>query len=79
MTIFMVFVCFTSGEVQAARCHPAYPKQYASAEECEAFSQNDPYLKSYLKGIRDGKYQSGMSVEVHCMKRALPALEPTRE
>ena len=51
MTIFMVFVCFTSGEGQTAQCHPAYPKQYASADECEAFSQRDPYLKSYLNGV----------------------------
>jgi hypothetical protein len=39
MTIFMVFVCFTSGEGQTAQCHPAYPKQYVSVNECEAFSQ----------------------------------------
>jgi hypothetical protein len=78
MAIFMVFVCFTSGEAQTAQCHPAYPKQYASAEECEAFSQNDSYLKSYLKGIRDGKYQSGTSVEVQCMKKGVPASEPAR-
>ncbi len=46
MTIFMVFVCFTSGKRQTAQCHPAYPKQYASVHECEAFSQNDAYLKN---------------------------------
>ena len=78
MTIFMVFVCFTSGEAQTAQRHPAYPKHYASAEECEAFSRDDPYLKSYLKGIRDGKYQSGTSVEVQCMKKAVPASESAR-
>ena len=53
MTIFMVFVCFTSSEGQAPQCHPAYPKQYASADECAAFSQNDSYLKRNLKGVRD--------------------------
>ena len=78
MTIFMVFVCFTSGEGQTAQCHPAYPKQYASADECEAFSQNDPYLKTYLDGVRKGQYQKGISVEVHCMKKIAPALEPAR-
>ena len=76
MTIFMVFVCFTSGEGQTAQCHPAYPKQYASAEKCEAFSQNDAYLKSYLNGVRNGQYQKGTSVEVHCMQKTLPASEP---
>ena len=78
MTIFMVFVCFTSGEGQAALCHPAYPKQYASADECEAFSQRDPYLKSYLNGVRNGQYQKGISVEVHCLKKTVSASEPTR-
>jgi hypothetical protein len=78
MTIFMVFVCFASGEGQTAQCHPAYPKQYASAEECEAFSQNDAYLKSYIKGVRDGQYQRGTSVEVQCMKKTAPAPEPAR-
>jgi hypothetical protein len=78
MTIFMVFVCFTSGEGQTAQCHPAYPKQYASAEECEAFSQNDAYLKNYLNGVRNGQYQKGMSVEVRCMKKTVPASEPDR-
>jgi hypothetical protein len=78
MTIFMVFVCFTSGEGQAAQCHPAYPKQYASADECEAFSQRDPYLKSYLNGVRNGQYQKGISVEVHCLKKTVSASEPTR-
>jgi hypothetical protein len=76
MTIFMVFVCFTSGEGQTAQCHPAYPKQYASAEECEAFSQNDAYLKTYLNGVRTGQYQKGTSVEVRCMKKTVPASEP---
>ena len=71
MTIFMVFVCFTTGEGQTAQCHPAYPKQYSSTGECEAFSQNDPYLRNYLKGIREGKYQIGMSVEVQCMKKTV--------
>ncbi len=78
MTIFMVFVCFTSGEGQTAQCHPAYPKQYASADECEAFSQNDAYLKSYIKGVRSGQYQRGASVEVQCMKKTVPAAEPAR-
>lgn len=78
MTIFMVFVCFASGEAQTAQCHPAYPKQYASVDECEAFSKNDAYLKNYLKGIREGKYQGGTSVEVHCMKKTVPASEPAR-
>jgi len=77
MTIFMVFVCFTSNEGQAPQCHPAYPKPYASADECEAFLQKDAYLKSYLKGVRDGKYQRNMSVEVLCMKKAVAASEPT--
>jgi len=76
MTVFMVFVCFTTGEGQAAQCHPAYPKQYASADECEAFSQNDPYLKNYLKGIHEGKYQIGTSVAVQCMKKTVPASGP---
>jgi hypothetical protein len=71
MTIFMVFVCFTSGEGQAPQCHPAYPKQYASADECEVFSQNDTYVKNYLKGVRNGQYQRGVSVEVLCMKKAV--------
>jgi hypothetical protein len=77
MTIFMVFVCFTSGEAQTKLCHPAYPKQYASADECEAFSQTDPYLKNYLKGVHNGQYQKGTSVEVLCMKKTVPASEPT--
>ena len=76
MTVFMVFVCFTTGEGQTAQCHPAYPKQYASVDECEAFSQNDPYLKNYLKGIHEGKYQIGTSVEVQCMKKTVPASGP---
>jgi hypothetical protein len=76
MTIFMVFVCFTSGEGQTAQCHPAYPKQYASMDDCEAFSQNDAYLKIYLKGVRNGQYQKGMSVEVHCMEKTVPPSEP---
>ncbi len=76
MAMFMVFVCFTSGEGQTAQCHPAYPKQYASVEECEAFSQNDVYLKNYLNGVRKGQYQKGTSVEVHCMKKAASASEP---
>src|SRR5229473_1717873 len=71
MTIFMVFVCFTSGEGQAPHYHPAYPKQYASADECEVFSQNDTYLKNYLKGVRNGQYQRGVSVEVLCMKKTV--------
>jgi len=78
MTIFMVFVCFTSGERQTAQCHPAYPKQYASADKYEAFSQNDAYLKSYIKGVRNGQYQRGTSVEVQRMKKAMPAPEPAR-
>jgi hypothetical protein len=78
MTIFMVFVCFTSGEAQTTQCHPAYPKQYASADECEAFSQTDPYLKNYLKSVRNGQYQKGTSVEVVCLKKTVPASEPTR-
>ena len=78
MTIFMVFVCFTSGEGQAAQCHPAYPKQYTTADECEAFSQNDTYLKNYLKSVRNGQYQKGTSVEVVCLKKTVPASEPTR-
>jgi hypothetical protein len=76
MTIFMVFVCFTSGEGQTAQCHPAYPKQYVSVDECEAFSQNDAYLRNYLNGVRNGKYQKGTSVEVRCMKKAVSASEP---
>ena len=79
MTIFMVFVCFTSGDGQAPQCHAAYPKQYASADECEAFSENDTYLKNYLKGVRDGQYQRGMSVEVRCMKKTVSASEPARK
>ncbi len=78
MTIFIVFVCFTSSEGQAPQCHPAYPKQYASADECAAFSQNDSYLKSYLKGVRDRQYQPNMTVEVMCMKKTVSASEPTR-
>ena len=78
MTIFMVFVCFTSGEGQTAQCHPAYPKQYTTADECEAFSQNDAYLKNYLNGVRNGQYQKGASVEVRCMKKAAPASEALR-
>jgi hypothetical protein len=78
MTVFMVFVCFTSGEAQTAQCHPAYPRQYASADECEAFSQTDPYLKNYLKSVRNGQYQKGTSVEVVCLKKTVPASEPTR-
>lgn len=78
MTVFMVFVCFTTGEGQTAQCHPAYPKQYASADECEAFSQNDPYLKNYLKGVHERKYQIGMSVEVQCLKKTVPASGPAR-
>jgi hypothetical protein len=78
VTVFMVFVCFTTGEGQTAQCHPAYPKQYASADECEAFSQNDPYLKNYLKGVHERKYQIGASVEVQCMKKTVPASEPAR-
>ena len=78
MTIFMVFVCFTSGEGQTAQCHPAYPKQYASADECETFAQNDPYLKNYLNGVRNGQYQKGISVEVHCMQKTVSASEPVR-
>ncbi len=75
MTIFMVFVCFTSGEGQTARCHPAYPKQYASADECEVFLQNDPYLKNYLNGVRSGQYQKGVSVDVQCMQKTASASE----
>jgi hypothetical protein len=71
MTISMVFVCFTSGEGQAPQCHPAYPKQYASADECEVFSQNDTYLKNYLKGVGNGQYQRGVSVEVLGMKKTV--------
>ena len=78
MTIFMVFVCFTSGEGQAAQCHPAYPQRYANADECEAFLQNDLYLKSYLKGVRDGQHQKGVSVEVQCMKKIVSTAEPAR-
>jgi hypothetical protein len=78
MTIFMVFLCFASGEGQAAQCHPAYPKQYANADECEAFSQSDPYLKNYLNGVRNGKYQKGISVEVRCMKKTVSASELAR-
>ncbi len=78
MTFFMVFVCFTSGKGQTAQCHPAYPKQYVSVDECETFSQNDPYLKNYLNSVRDGQYQKGISVEVHCMQKTAPASEPAR-
>jgi hypothetical protein len=78
MTIFMVFVCFTSGEAQTAQCHPAYPKKYASAEECEAFAQNDAYLKNYVNGVRNGQYQKGASVEVVCMKKTVRTSEPAR-
>ncbi len=78
MTIFMVFVCFTSGEGQAAQCHPAYPKQYTTADECEAFSQNDTYLKNYLKSVRNGQYQKGTSVEIRCMEKTVPASEQAR-
>lgn len=78
MTVFMVFVCFTSGEGQTARCHPAYPNQYASADECKTFSQNDPYLKNYLNGVRSGQYQKGISVEVHCREKTVSASEPVR-
>lgn len=78
MTIFMVFVCFTSGEGQTSQCHPAYPKQYASADECEAFSQNDPYLKNYLKSVRSGQYQKVTTVEVQCMKKTVSASESAR-
>jgi hypothetical protein len=79
MTIFMVFVCFTSGEGQAPQCHPAFPKQYASADECEVFSQNDTYLKNYLKGVRNGQYQRGVSVDVLCMKKTVNRrLQPLR-
>ena len=74
----MAFIYFTSSEGQAPQCHPAYPKQYASADECEAFSQNDAYLKNYLKGVRNGQYQKGSSVEVRCMKKDVPASEPAR-
>jgi hypothetical protein len=76
MTAFMVFLCFTSGDGQTAQCHPAYPRQYASADECEAFAQNDAYLNSYLKSVRNGQYQKGTSVEVLCMKKSVPATEP---
>ena len=78
MTIFMVFVCFTSSEGQTVQCHAAYPKQYASADECDVFLQNDLYLKSYLKGVRDGQYQKGVSVEIQCMKKTVSAAEPAR-
>jgi len=78
MTIFMVFVCFTSGEGQTAQCHPAYPKQYTTAGECEAFSQNDAYLKNYLKSVRNGQYQKGTSVEIRCMEKTAPASEQAR-
>ena len=77
MTVFMVFVCFTSGEGQVAQCHPAYPKQYANTDVCEAFSQNDPYLKNYLNGVQDGQYQKGNSVEVR-MKKTASASELAR-
>jgi hypothetical protein len=77
MNNLMVFVCVTSGEGQTAQCHPAYPKQYASMDECEAFSQNDAYLKSYLNGVRNGQYQRGTLVEVQCMKKTVPASDPT--
>jgi hypothetical protein len=79
MTIFMVFVCFTSGEGQTVQCHPAYPRQYASVDECEAFSKNDAYLKNYLNGVRNGQYQKGTSVEVMCMQKTIPAAEPARQ
>ncbi len=78
MTIFMVFVCFTSGDGQTAQCRPAYPQRYAGADECEVFLQNDLYLKNYLKGVRDGQYQKGMSVEVQCMRKTVSAAEPAR-
>jgi hypothetical protein len=78
MAAFMVFVCFTSGEGQTAQCHPAYPKQYATVEECEAFSRNDPYLKNYLKGVRNGQYQAGTSVEIACMTKTAPTMDSTR-
>jgi hypothetical protein len=78
MTVFMVFVCFTSGEGQAAQCHPAYPQRYASADECEVFLQNDRYLKTYLKGVRDGQYQKGVSVEVQCMEKTATPAQPGR-
>jgi hypothetical protein len=78
MTVFMVFVCFASGEGQTAQCHPAYPKQYASADECEAFAQNDAYLKTYLKSVRSGQYQKGTSVEVQCMMKTISAPQPAR-
>ena len=78
MTVFMVFVCFASGDGQTAQCHPAYPKQYASADECEAFAQNDAYLKTYLKSVRNGQYQKGTSVAVQCMKKAVSAPEQAR-
>jgi len=78
MTVFMVFVCFTTGEGRTAQCHPAYPKQYASVDECESFSQTDPYLKNYLSGVRNGQYQKGASVEVLCMKKPAAASEPAR-
>ena len=78
MNVFMVFVCFASGEGQTAQCHPAYPKQYASADECEAFAQNDAYLKTYLKSVRNGQYQKGTSAEVQCMKKTVSAPEQAR-
>ena len=78
MSIFIVFVCFTSAEGQAPQCHPAYPRQYASAEECEAFSKNDSFLRNYIKGVRDGQYQRGISVEVLCKEKSVPASEPSR-
>jgi len=78
MTFFMVFVCFTASEGKSAQCHPAYPNQYASVDECEVFLQNDLYLKNYLKGVRTGQYQKGVSVEVQCMKKTGSASEPTR-
>ena len=78
MTIFMVFVCFTSSDGQAPQYYPAYPKQYASAEECAAFSQNDSYLKTYLKGVRDRQYQPNMMIEVICMKKTVSGSERTR-
>jgi hypothetical protein len=77
MTVFMVFVCFTSGAGQAAQCHPAYPRQYSTADECETFSQNDAYLKNYINGVRNGQYQKGVSVEVICMRKAMPTSAPT--
>jgi hypothetical protein len=78
MSFFMVFLCFTSGEGQATKCQPAYPRHYASAGECEAFSQNDAFLKTYVRSVRNGQYQSGTSVEIVCMEKTVPAAEPAR-